>query len=612
MSKQLKRLSGLVESLSTYESLPVSFGGDPPEIVEAEEIDWQTNGWLVEVSSVLPWIGIKNDLAENPQQELMKLFKEIGQKKANQAFTNREGTWQLTDRGIAKLTSALEKGWELKEGYESDIADEESPENAAKKWHEAVSDLDFGEPEELPKITAKVKDWPIIQFVARAKDNELELNPSYQRDVVWKDPDSQLLIESVFRGIPLPAIILHSTHEQKSEIVDGKQRLTAILRFCGEHPKGIELAKTLSTDREVDFELYSTDYKSWLKKIDKAGPKLTKIQKKFLPFTFNVKEPWVNDPITRFNGKYFCQIRDEDVDVAGRTYKIFKVFEYNVDYTIPVIEYAETPLAAIHKVFSLYNKTGKQLNTEELRNAKYHRLALTKLVLCLSGINDVYMSDKNGSVDQNGIRVIHTLLRECSIPSERYGWSKSIGLVITHLVNPPAVDEDNQISIIGTAPFIDGTLKRITADLEDELRDLDNLNKIASILIDGAAIFQQIRTEFRERFINDKTEPNSKWDIFNFIAVWIGCCLVSMTGSGPADISDDMADAVREMSENDEYTFLEKTQTRTQWRYIGWIVRRLVEITSENELVVKAQKDLFEKDTLAAYETLKQPMRKEE
>ena len=56
-----------------------------------------------------------------------------------------------------------------------------------------------------------------------------------------------MLINSVLMGIPLPSIILHEIkNDRKSsfQIIDGKQRLTTILRFIGTYPKGIEFMRT--------------------------------------------------------------------------------------------------------------------------------------------------------------------------------------------------------------------------------------------------------------------------------------------------------------------------------------------------------------------------------
>ena len=70
------------------------------------------------------------------------------------------------------------------------------------------------------------------------KENALELNPPYQRGVVWGVKKQRALIQSLLEGIPIPSIIVNDRMEAdwpmsqwKYTVIDGKQRLTAILNF---------------------------------------------------------------------------------------------------------------------------------------------------------------------------------------------------------------------------------------------------------------------------------------------------------------------------------------------------------------------------------------------
>ena len=82
-------------------------------------------------------------------------------------------------------------------------------------------------------VAAKADVWPIYQLTKKSPN----LTPSYQRGDVWKISERQSLIESILRGVPLPSVILLRTGPSSAhEVVDGKQRLTAILRFVGKHP----------------------------------------------------------------------------------------------------------------------------------------------------------------------------------------------------------------------------------------------------------------------------------------------------------------------------------------------------------------------------------------
>ncbi|KAF9244925.1 hypothetical protein BU15DRAFT_85765 [Melanogaster broomeanus] len=63
----------------------------------------------------------------------------------------------------------------------------------------------------------------------------IDLNPSYQRDVVWPESKQMGLIDSIFRNFYVPPVIFAVQKDADGEpvrvCVDGKQRLTSIQKF---------------------------------------------------------------------------------------------------------------------------------------------------------------------------------------------------------------------------------------------------------------------------------------------------------------------------------------------------------------------------------------------
>jgi hypothetical protein len=63
----------------------------------------------------------------------------------------------------------------------------------------------------------------------------IDLNPIYQRDVVWSETKQIGLIDSIFRNFYIPPVIFAVTKDDEGEpvriCVDGKQRLTSIQKF---------------------------------------------------------------------------------------------------------------------------------------------------------------------------------------------------------------------------------------------------------------------------------------------------------------------------------------------------------------------------------------------
>ena len=63
------------------------------------------------------------------------------------------------------------------------------------------------------------------------------------------------------------------------------------------------------------------------------------------------------------------------------------MFELATDYMIPLIEYSRATQKQIHEVFNLYNKQGKHLNAEEIRNVVFHDIDFMRALLVVSGDN---------------------------------------------------------------------------------------------------------------------------------------------------------------------------------------------------------------------------------
>src|SRR4030042_5029895 len=76
----------------------------------------------------------------------------------------------------------------------------------------------------------------ISELRDKYRNHQINLDPPYQRKPAWKTKQRELLLASLFNGIPIPAIILHKhfdTHKKKDvyDVLDGKQRIETILHF---------------------------------------------------------------------------------------------------------------------------------------------------------------------------------------------------------------------------------------------------------------------------------------------------------------------------------------------------------------------------------------------
>jgi hypothetical protein len=91
---------------------------------------------------------------------------------------------------------------------------------------------------ELLKKTKIVKQtWSILEIYQKINDKRLILDPNYQRREIWKSDKKTAFIESLYMEIMIPPIYVVEIpgedllSENIYEVVDGKQRLTAIIDF---------------------------------------------------------------------------------------------------------------------------------------------------------------------------------------------------------------------------------------------------------------------------------------------------------------------------------------------------------------------------------------------
>jgi hypothetical protein len=72
-------------------------------------------------------------------------------------------------------------------------------------------------------------------IVSQLKRGNIQLNPRFQRRDAWKRDRKSRFIESLIVGLPIPQIVLAESKQERGKfiVLDGKQRLLAILQFWG-------------------------------------------------------------------------------------------------------------------------------------------------------------------------------------------------------------------------------------------------------------------------------------------------------------------------------------------------------------------------------------------
>lgn len=158
--------------------------------------------------------------------------------------------------------------------------------------------------------------------------------PSYQRESVWSEEKQSFLIDSIMRNFPIPPIFLRQrindeTGKTSYEVIDGKQRLTSIIKF-------------INNEIPVSSE----------------------------------EEPTDGDYEKIVAGLYFNEFDNTE---ESKEYK--KQFWR---YHIP-IEYIDTDSDDLIKhIFDRLNRNGEPLTGQELRNARFNENYFHKKVMEIS------------------------------------------------------------------------------------------------------------------------------------------------------------------------------------------------------------------------------------
>lgn len=84
------------------------------------------------------------------------------------------------------------------------------------------------------------ESWTLADLSNIYDRGDLNLNPPYQRNDIWSNPTKKKLIDSIKKEYPLPVFFLHLRENKKYDVVDGQQRIRAIMGFIKELYKDLD------------------------------------------------------------------------------------------------------------------------------------------------------------------------------------------------------------------------------------------------------------------------------------------------------------------------------------------------------------------------------------
>lgn len=83
------------------------------------------------------------------------------------------------------------------------------------------------------EIVADGYDMSIGEVMNLYRDNELKIDPAFQRLFRWDETRKTRFIESLLLGIPIPPIFVFQDEDGVWELIDGLQRLSTVFQFTG-------------------------------------------------------------------------------------------------------------------------------------------------------------------------------------------------------------------------------------------------------------------------------------------------------------------------------------------------------------------------------------------
>jgi hypothetical protein len=577
----------LIAHLSEMADTPAEFK-PPGSSLRPDEIDFATHQWMAALAAVQGWLRLPEPLTlDDPKVFVSTLLRGLGYEEDILGL-DADDPRRLSDAGLDRLRQRLELASHLQQTFLEHLeAEGGTVASATGQWVEAWEEEPELEEQSTGPVSAKAETWPINEFTARAIRGRLNLSPSYQRGEVWPIKDSQMLIESILRGIPLPSVIILKPEDvirRPYEVVDGKQRLTAILRFIGRHPRALECVEEQHNRHpETNFmDMFTRDYArfrmAWKNLV---GEQLTASKERdyYFPFKMRRDAPALQGDLAPLAGRYYTDVKDLVIRIADDQVTVQDLFEQVTDYKIPVIEYSKATRRQIHEVFNLYNKQGKHLNAEEIRNALYHDLDFMRGLIVAAGDNE-NMEEVAGFILPvwPQVSLVPVLLGDYGFGTSRYRRTKVLSWLASILFMDSNVDSGKQLKLQSTTRQIDALLHRIEEDPHDPLRDQSKVRAAFSLM--ARAIESHSAVDEAWASVFKDTKQGAKWQELQLVASLLGVALAaSVLEEDVEEALDEVAAQLRASSASKEWRRPEKTQTATQWAYIAkvalWVLEAL-------------------------------------
>jgi hypothetical protein len=103
-----------------------------------------------------------------------------------------------------------------------------------------MSDISAAIDKKIGEVRAEALDLSFGEIVNLHSDEELIIQPEYQRLFRWSNEQRSRLIESIILELPIPQVFVIENEDGVLELIDGLQRVSSVIQFIDSKKLGIE------------------------------------------------------------------------------------------------------------------------------------------------------------------------------------------------------------------------------------------------------------------------------------------------------------------------------------------------------------------------------------
>lgn len=246
---------------------------------------------------------------------------------------------------------------------------------------------------------------------------QLDLNPDFQRGIVWSNKSQTLFVDSLIKQLPIPSLCISlDINTQKRLVIDGLQRISTIVKFL---------------DEDQDWKLFKTD-----------------------------------DVDERISGRKTSQIQVENNE-------LYEILE---NATIPVTvlrcNYKDKEhMAYLFQIFHRLNSGGNKLYNQEIRNCIYQGTLNTHLKSFVrSDLWKTFANVNDTKIEKSRFANEELLLRFYAFHFNLDFYNGKLALFLNNFMEThKEIDEEG---IQALCDVITPTLELINKNLEGQIHNL--------------------------------------------------------------------------------------------------------------------------------------------